>query len=155
MKLRFKIAIPLAVIILTTGGYYLWCQKKLATGKSSKESETATQAAIKQMEMMGHISVSPNQRLMANIATVKAELTPFNKEINAVGIVRFDQARQARVTSWVAGRIDRLYVNKVGDFVTKDRPVAPGMPMGERKGKVPAAPSPKKGGGMDMKDMKM
>jgi len=49
---------------------------------------------------------------------------PFAKEINAVGIVQYDQARQAKVTAWVAGRIDRLFVNTVGSAVSKGRPVA-------------------------------
>ena len=78
----------------------------------------------KQAEMLGHVSMSANQRIMANVATVEAKQGILNKEINAVGIVQYDQSRQAKVTAWIAGRIDRLHVNRVGDIVSKDRPVA-------------------------------
>jgi len=78
----------------------------------------------KEAEMLGHVSLSPTQMVMANVATSEAKEMPLNKEIVAVGIVQYDQARQAKVTAWVAGRIDRLYVNTVGSYVSKGRPVA-------------------------------
>ena len=61
-----------------------------------------------QAEMLGQVSLSPTQRVMANVATVEAKQQALNKEINAVGIVQFDQSRQAKVTAWIAGRIDKL-----------------------------------------------
>jgi Cu(I)/Ag(I) efflux system membrane fusion protein len=75
-------------------------------------------------EMKEHVSLSPSQMVMANVATVKVDRAPLAKEISAVGIVQYDQSRQAKVTAWVAGRIDRLYVDTVGAFVSKGRPVA-------------------------------
>ena len=77
-----------------------------------------------QADMAEHVSLSPTQRVMANVATVAAKQTTLDKEINAVGIVQYDQSRQAKVTAWIAGRIDTLHVNKVGDIVDRDRPVA-------------------------------
>ncbi len=71
-----------------------------------------------------HLSLSPTQRVMANIATVEATYNTLNKEINAVGIVQYDQSRQARVTAWAAGRIEKLNVNSVGAIVSKANPVA-------------------------------
>ncbi len=95
--------------------------KKLddATGGGAQTAEQKQQA-----DMLGHVSLSPTQRVMANVATVAAKQTTLDKEINAVGIVQYDQSRQAKVTAWIAGRIDKLYVNKVGDSVSKDKPVA-------------------------------
>ena len=77
-----------------------------------------------QAEMLGHVSMSANQRIMANVATVEAKQQALDKEINAVGIVQFDQSRQAKVTAWIAGRIDKLHVSTVGAYVSKDKPVA-------------------------------
>jgi len=90
-----------------------------STGDGKQTTEQKQQA-----DMVGQVSISPTQRVMANVATVEAKQTTMNKEINAVGIVQFDQSRQARVTAWVAGRIDRLYVDTVGSFVSKNKPVA-------------------------------
>jgi Cu(I)/Ag(I) efflux system membrane fusion protein len=84
----------------------------------------SAQPSKQQADMLGHVSLSPTQRVMANVATVAAKQTTLDKEINAVGIVQYDQSRQAKVTAWIAGRIDKLHVNKVGDSVSKDKPVA-------------------------------
>jgi Cu(I)/Ag(I) efflux system membrane fusion protein len=78
----------------------------------------------KEQEMLAQVSLSPTQRVMANVATVKAARMPLSREVNATGIVQYDQSRQAKVTAWVAGRIDRLHVDTVGAFVSKGRPLA-------------------------------
>lgn len=84
----------------------------------------AGQQGEKSPEMPGHVTLSPSQMVMANVATVKVDTAPLSKEISAAGIVQYDQSRQSRVTAWVAGRIDRLYVDTVGAYVSKGRPVA-------------------------------
>ena len=88
------------------------------------EGGTQTAEQKQQAEMLGHVSLSPTQRVMANVATVAATQSSLNKEINAVGIVQFDQSRQAKVTAWIAGRIDKLYIDTVGAYVSKNKPVA-------------------------------
>ena len=96
--------------------------KKIDTGTTEAANQTPEQK--QQAAMLGHVSLSPTQMVMANVATTEAKAMPLNKEINAVGIVQYDQSRQAKVTAWVAGRIDRLHVNKVGEYVTRNKPVA-------------------------------
>lgn len=95
---------------------------KKIDGASDSGAQTAEQK--QQADMLGHVSLSPTQRVMANVATVEAKKATLNKEINAVGIVQYDQSRQAKVTAWIAGRIDKLHVNTVGSYVSKDKPVA-------------------------------
>ena len=92
--------------------------------EDTADSGTQTAEQKQQADMLGHVSLSPTQRAMANVATVVAKQTTLDKEINAVGIVQYDQSRQAKVTAWIAGRIDKLHVNKIGDIVSKDKPVA-------------------------------
>ena len=96
--------------------------RKIDAGQTSGAPQTAEQK--QQADMLGHVSLSATQRVMANVATVEAKQVTLNKEINAVGIVQYDQSRQAKVTAWIAGRIDRLNVNTVGAYVSKDKPVA-------------------------------
>jgi len=90
----------------------------------SADSGPQTPEQKQQADMLGHVSLSPTQRIMANVATMQVKHGTLNKEINAVGIVQYDQSRQAKVTAWISGRIDLLHVNKVGDIVSKDKPVA-------------------------------
>lgn len=97
--------------------------KKIDTG-AAEGGAAQTPEQKQQAAMLGHVSLSPAQRVMANVATVAAKQTTLNKEINAVGIVQFDQSRQAKVTAWIAGRIDKLHVDTVGAYVNKNRPVA-------------------------------
>ncbi len=95
--------------------------KKLA---DSQNQAVQTAEQKQQADMLGHVSLSPTQRVMANVATIEAKKSAMNKEINAVGIVQYDQSRQAKVTAWIAGRIDTLHANTVGAYVSKDKPVA-------------------------------
>ena len=96
--------------------------KKIDSATAAGSAQTPEQK--QQADMLGHVSMSATQRIMANVATVEAKKTTLNKEINAVGIVQYDQSRQAKATAWIAGRIDRLNVNTVGAYVSKDKPVA-------------------------------
>jgi membrane fusion protein, copper/silver efflux system len=100
------------------------CGMELIKKIDSVAGAAQTPEQKQQADMLGHVSLSPTQRVMANVATVAVQQGTLNKEINAVGIVQFDQSRQAKVTAWVAGRIDKLNVTTVGAFVTKDKPVA-------------------------------
>jgi len=89
-----------------------------------KKIQESQQANAQEMKRIEQVSLSPTQMVIANVATVPARIMPLNKEINAVGVVQYDQARQAKVTAWVAGRLDKLYVNSVGAYVAKGKPVA-------------------------------
>ena len=89
-----------------------------------KINSAASGAVQTPANIAAHVSLSPTQMVMANVATVEAKNEILNKEINAVGIVQYDQSRQARVTAWATGRIDKLYVNSVGAMVSKEQPVA-------------------------------
>jgi Cu(I)/Ag(I) efflux system membrane fusion protein len=90
----------------------------------AQTATTQTPEQKRQAAMLGHVSLSPTQRVMANVATAEARQEDLNREINAVGIVQYDQSRQAKVTAWIAGRIDKLHVSAVGDYVGRNRPVA-------------------------------
>ena len=92
--------------------------------ESTAIAAVQTPAEKQQSDMSAHVSLSPTQRVMANVATVEAAIGTLNKEINAAGIVQYDQSRQARVTAWMAGRIDKLYVNSVGAMVSREKPIA-------------------------------
>lgn len=65
------------------------------------------------------IVVSQKQRIMAGVATVRVEKIPLTREITATGIVTYDQTRQAQVSAWVPGRLERLHVEAVGAEVIK------------------------------------
>ena len=112
-------------IIKDTPGSCPICGMQLIKKITQAQTATAqTPEQKQQADTLSQVSLSPTQRVMANVATVAVTKLPLSKEIAATGIVQFDQSRQAKVTAWVAGRIDRLYVNTVGAYVSRGKPVA-------------------------------
>ncbi|HWR01249.1 MAG TPA: efflux RND transporter periplasmic adaptor subunit [Chlorobaculum sp.] len=94
--------------------------KKISTTADAGASTGQNQPAT----LSRGVSLSPDQLVTANVATMEVKSEPIAKEIAAVGIVQYDQSRQAKVTAWTAGRIDKLNVNAIGASVSRERPIA-------------------------------
>ena len=69
------------------------------------------------------ISLSPEQRVTANVKTVRVALDTHTGELVTTGRVTFDERRLAQVTAYTAGRIERLFVNFTGDAVRRGQAV--------------------------------
>ena len=69
------------------------------------------------------ISLSPEQRVTANVKTVRVALDTHTGELVTTGRVTFDERRLAQVTAYTAGRIERLFVNFTGDSVRRGEAV--------------------------------
>ena len=70
------------------------------------------------------VSLSPEQRVTANVRTMKVTLETHTGELVTTGRVTFDERRLAVVSAYTAGRIERLYVNFTGDTVGRGQAVA-------------------------------
>jgi Cu(I)/Ag(I) efflux system membrane fusion protein len=93
--------------------------------------------SVSDLKVLGAVSLSPTQRTMANVSTVRAERRPLNMEINAVGVVDYAEPLRVKVTSRFAGRIEKLHVNFTGENVRKGQPLfeihSPELYAGERE----------------------
>ncbi len=69
------------------------------------------------------VSISPIQRVLANVATSTAEFRRLEKEISTVGRFDVNEQRLAHVAAWVGGRVERLHVDFTGDIVRKGQPL--------------------------------
>ncbi|MEW5799297.1 MAG: efflux RND transporter periplasmic adaptor subunit [Bacteroidota bacterium] len=76
-----------------------------------------------EMKNLEHISLSPTQRVLANVATMPVEKMPLTKMIDVVGIVDVAETQQATVSARFRGRIEKLYVNFTGDVVQQGQPL--------------------------------
>jgi Cu(I)/Ag(I) efflux system membrane fusion protein len=76
-----------------------------------------------EMSNLSAISLSPTQRVLANVATERVEKRTLNKEITAVGVVDFAEPLQTTVSARFRGRIEKLYVNYTGEVVQKGQPL--------------------------------
>jgi Cu(I)/Ag(I) efflux system membrane fusion protein len=70
------------------------------------------------------ISLSPEQRVTANVKTVAVALETHTGDLVTTGRVTLDERRVAQVTAYTAGRIERLLVNFTGDTVRRGQAVA-------------------------------
>ncbi len=65
------------------------------------------------------LKLSPTAEKLADIQVARAERRFVEAEIRMVGKVEYDETRVAYITSWVPGRLDRLYVDYTGVPVKK------------------------------------
>jgi len=76
-----------------------------------------------ELALIRSVSLSPSQRVIANVSTTRAERSSLKKEINTVGVVDFAEPLQAKVTARFRGRIEKLHVNFTGETVHKRQPL--------------------------------
>lgn len=111
MKLRegwMKIFLVMAISVLT-----LACskekKKELHAGHTDKHSSMLT--------------ISAQDRLLANIRSGRAEVKNIFETTTLVGTSAIDERKVDVITSRVRGRIDELYVKNPGDYVRKGQAI--------------------------------
>jgi membrane fusion protein, copper/silver efflux system len=102
------------------------CGMKLVKRTGSKQADVAAQIANSARLDPGiaTVSISPTQRVVANVKTMRVAPTTSSTEFVTTGRVTFDERRSAQVTAYTGGRIEQLFVNFTGDRVTRGRTVA-------------------------------
>ena len=71
----------------------------------------------------GIVMLSPKQIQLAGVKTEKVKTRNLKKTIDTSGKIDYDEREERISTAWVAGRIDKLYVNFTGTFVKKGAPL--------------------------------
>jgi Cu(I)/Ag(I) efflux system membrane fusion protein len=89
-----------------------------------RTSEAAPSASAETDHSLHAISLSPEQRVTANVNTVQVNLDTHTGELVTTGRVTFDERRVAQITSYTAGRIEKLFANFTGDAVRRGETVA-------------------------------
>lgn len=81
------------------------------------------EAGADDMKTIRQVTLSPTQRVLANISTVHVERRALTKEITAVGVVEIAEPLQATVAARFRGRIEKLFVNFTGETVKQGQPL--------------------------------
>jgi len=76
-----------------------------------------------EMKSLQTVSLSPTQRVLANISVEPATRLTMSKTINAVGVVDVAEPLQATVSARFGGRMEKLYVNFTGEVVQRGQPL--------------------------------
>ncbi|SMC22316.1 membrane fusion protein, Cu(I)/Ag(I) efflux system [Desulfacinum hydrothermale DSM 13146] len=72
---------------------------------------------------MRRLVLSETARRIAQVQLSPVERRPVEVTRRLVGKLSYDERRVAHITSWVSGRLDRLYVDFTGTVVEKGRPM--------------------------------
>jgi len=76
-----------------------------------QESAAPESDAAAAKNLPGGVSLSPAERVLANVATEKVAFHEFSTETVAAAKVSWDERRLTRVSSRIAGRVERLHVD--------------------------------------------
>jgi Cu(I)/Ag(I) efflux system membrane fusion protein len=87
--------------------------------KSSRQDAANVNPAI-----LNGVSLSPTQRVMANITTATVERKTLKKEVSAIGVVDFAEPNHLHISMRFSGRLDKLYLTFTGQSVREGDPVA-------------------------------
>lgn len=74
--------------------------------------------------ILAQVQMSPQKVQMGRIATTPIAYQLLTREIRTVGIVEYDETRRTFVAARVKGRLDKLFVNFVGQHIKKGEPLA-------------------------------
>jgi Cu(I)/Ag(I) efflux system membrane fusion protein len=74
-------------------------------------------------DALARVQLSPFKVQMGRIGTSPVEYRLLSREIRTVGIVEYAEPKRAFIAARIKGRIDKLYVNYVGQHVEKGQPL--------------------------------
>jgi membrane fusion protein, copper/silver efflux system len=68
-------------------------------------------------DMQGMLTLTNNEQVLANVKTVKVKYESLNKELSAYSYLDFAEQNRKTISAKFNGRIEKLYINKTGDYV--------------------------------------
>ncbi|MBM3994003.1 MAG: efflux RND transporter periplasmic adaptor subunit [Planctomycetes bacterium] len=95
------------------------CFMPLSKRKKGDSTEEALPPGI-----VNRVQLSPYRVVLAGIETWPVAYLSLSKEIATVGFVEFNEAEMKQVAARVKGRLDKLFVDKTGQFVHANEELA-------------------------------
>lgn len=92
-------------------------------GMALVKKSSLVQGAPADTVAVSGVTLSPTQRVLANISTAAVQRRTLTRELHAVGLVTFAEPLQATVAARFRGRIERLHVNFTGQRVRRGEPL--------------------------------
>lgn len=89
--------------------------------KTIDDAADNKQTNVNDMEAM--IAIHGNKMILANVSTVKVEKSSLDKEVNAYSYLDFAEQNRKFVSAKFNGRIEKLFVNRTGEYISKGQPL--------------------------------
>ncbi len=74
-------------------------------------------------DMPGMINLSVPKQILANVSTTTIRLEPLFKELVSYSYLDFAEQNRKLISARFNGRIEKLFVNKTGDYVNRGQPL--------------------------------
>jgi membrane fusion protein, copper/silver efflux system len=74
-------------------------------------------------DMEGMITLTTDKQILANVSTVKIKKENLIKELTAYSYLDFVEQNRKTIPAKFNGRIEKLFVDKTGDYIKKDQPL--------------------------------
>ena len=74
-------------------------------------------------DVLARVQLSPQRIALAGIQTSEVQPRYLVRQIHTLGVLDYNEIKIARLSAWVAGRADQLFVQYVGQAVKKGDPV--------------------------------
>ena len=81
------------------------------------------QAVVLPADVMARVQLTPHRIALASVQTSKVESKPLYRQIQAVGLLDYDETKLARLSARVAGRADELFVTYTGQSIKRGDPI--------------------------------
>lgn len=94
------------------------CGMALVKKIAQKEVDVSEESSLRA------VSLSPTQRVMANISTARVERRSVSQNIQAVGVISYAEPNYRHISMRFPGRLEKLYLSATGQRVRKGDRVA-------------------------------
>ena len=74
-------------------------------------------------DMEGMITLTTNKQILANVSTIKIKMENLKKELTAYSYLDFVEQNRKTIPAKFNGRIEKLFVDKTGDYIKKGQPL--------------------------------
>jgi Cu(I)/Ag(I) efflux system membrane fusion protein len=78
-----------------------------------------TAGVSEKSDMEGMLTLTSNKQVLANVSTIKIKIERLSKELSAYSYLDFVEQNRKTIPAKFNGRIEKLIVNKTGDYVKK------------------------------------
>ncbi|HLG31736.1 MAG TPA: efflux RND transporter periplasmic adaptor subunit [Ignavibacteriaceae bacterium] len=82
-----------------------------------------TDSVSTKSDMEGMLTLTADKQILANVSTIKVKKENLQKELTAYSYLDFVEQNRKTIPAKFNGRIEKLFVDKTGDYIQKSQPL--------------------------------
>jgi membrane fusion protein, copper/silver efflux system len=118
------VALVFVLLLVAVGVYGIRSRSSRASAvKADAAGESPSATAAPAGTPRGPVTIDPRRQQLIGVKTVPVVRAPMQQSVRTVGVVRYDETRQADINLRVEGWIRDLYVDYTGQPIQKGQPL--------------------------------